>query len=163
MSYGAYGGFAFRNGVLVPERSDVFFKSNGELCSTPGRYPPHVCPELFANKREVFHVLLGDAPIFVALNKGALVTRPALIEAERWGYIQRPGEAQNRVNIRGALLTTLAWEDPDEEGGDFGILARLEQNGVIWSGFCGVDLGPNLNEDKTARANARLRAWLAAL
>jgi len=102
MAYSDYGGYAWRNGVLVEDRSDWTLRPDGTGVGTPGAYPgfaaaagavPGVEPgeaQAFAQLPH-FHVGLGDGPIFVGLTKQSyfdvrrlaeqLKTRPLLDEA----------------------------------------------------------------------------------
>lgn len=66
MAYSDYGGYAFRNGVRVAERSDAVLSPEG-IKSTPGQWPGWTLPEGRAGGS--YHVLLGDGPIFVGLYK----------------------------------------------------------------------------------------------
>lgn len=157
MSYSAYGGFAYRNGVRVPERADVALRSapeSGEdliLGSTPGSYPGYEYPNC-----DHCHVVLGDGPVYVALIKGSLCVE---IDAQTGAKRLVPSE-----RVPDATLALCAWEDPAYDGDadpHFGILCRFQQaDGVVWAGFCGSSVGAGHASKRTRTAVARLDAWL---
>lgn len=66
MAYSDYGGFAYRDGALQEDRSDVVLTPDG-LKATPGMWPGWVLEEGRAGGS--YHVVLGDGPIFVTLYK----------------------------------------------------------------------------------------------
>lgn len=74
MAYSDYGGYAYRNGVHVMERSDAVVTGH-DIWSTPGMWPGFATLELPSEFRGEFldlprgHAVLGDGPIYVALNK----------------------------------------------------------------------------------------------
>lgn len=66
MAYSDYGGYAYRNGERLEDRSDVVLSPEG-IKSTPGQWPGWTLPE--GRCGGSYHVLLGDGPIFVGLYK----------------------------------------------------------------------------------------------
>lgn len=157
MSYSAYGGYAYRNGLLVKERSDAVFLTP-KIASTPGIWPGYTYPD-----RETFHVLLGDGPLYVGLVKGSwfiVLDRGVAIEEFSGKF---PTGSMQRLDLPdGAFLNTRAWEDPqpnDDTDPEFGILARLQHaDGTVWLGFCGSQVGAGYDDSPlTLAAVARLR------
>lgn len=77
MAYSDYGGYAFRNGRRVRERSDCTIRPDGDLFATPGMWPGFASLGMPEEERDKFlsypngHVVLGDGPLYVALCKQA--------------------------------------------------------------------------------------------
>lgn len=76
MAYSDYGGYAYKNGVRVKERSDCQISPQGDIFGKPGIYPGFVNyieggKDKFESRLEwpAGHVILGDGPIFVMLYK----------------------------------------------------------------------------------------------
>ena len=77
MAYSDYGGYAFKGGKRVEERSDYTIRPDGSGFGTPGSYPGFAAIAAGASGDEVqqiarmphHHVVLGDGPIFVGLHK----------------------------------------------------------------------------------------------
>lgn len=77
MSYSDYGGYAYRCGVRIEERSDCTIKPDGSLLGTPGCYPGFAAIAGGATQEEALdfvelpngHAVLGDGPIYVVLHK----------------------------------------------------------------------------------------------
>jgi|GEM_PF-769254 len=76
MAYSDYGGYAYRNGARVEERSDFTITPDGGF-GTPGSYPGFAMIAAGATKEQVLktmdnprgHAVLGDGPVFVTLYK----------------------------------------------------------------------------------------------
>lgn len=66
MAYSDYGGYAYRNGIRVVERSDAVLTPEG-VQSTPGQWPGWTIEA--GRGGQSFHALLGDGPIYVGLYK----------------------------------------------------------------------------------------------
>ncbi len=66
MAYSDYGGYAYKNGIRVEERSDCVLSPEG-IKSTPGQWPGWTLEE--GRSGGSHHVILGDGPIFVSLYK----------------------------------------------------------------------------------------------
>lgn len=163
MSYSAYGGYVYRNGIFQPDRSDVFFR-DGVMVSTPGRWPGWTHPELFTpgNRPTAYHVVLGDGP-YVALFKGGIVD-PLQADGTEFADSPCPVFDHEGQAVPGGHLELTAWEeglDPDDPNadGEFGVMARYVQNGVVWTAFCGWNVGAGYDaSDRTAAAIDRLQA-----
>jgi hypothetical protein len=77
MAYSDYGGYAFRNGKRIEDRSDCTIKPDGDLFGTPGIYPGFAMLAEGVEHAEVVkavqwphgHAVLGDGPIHVVLYK----------------------------------------------------------------------------------------------
>lgn len=66
MAYSDYGGYAYKNGQRIEDRSDAVLSPAG-IKSTPGMWPGWTIPE--GRGGQSYHALLGDGPIFVGLYK----------------------------------------------------------------------------------------------
>lgn len=77
MAYSDYGGYAYRNGRRVEERSDATITPEGDTFGTPGAWPGFGMlaagvPHEEVQKRIEWpngHAVLGDGPIYVVLYK----------------------------------------------------------------------------------------------
>lgn len=77
MAYSDYGGYAYKNGERVEERSDYTIRPDGSGVGTPGAYPGFAMAAAGANAEQIkqfvsyphHHVVLGDGPILVGLYK----------------------------------------------------------------------------------------------
>ena len=77
MAYSDYGGYAYRNGVRVEDRSDCTITPEGDTYGTPGAYPGFALLAAGVDAEEVRkrlewpkgHAVLGDGPLYVALHK----------------------------------------------------------------------------------------------
>lgn len=77
MAYSDYGGYAYRNGARVVERSDATITPEGDTYGTPGSYPGFALMAQGVSHEEVMrrmdwpkgHAVLGDGPIYVVLYK----------------------------------------------------------------------------------------------
>lgn len=79
VAYSDYGGYAYRDGERVEERSDCTINPNGDTFGTPGMWPGFATlglPEEERNKRLRWpggHAVLGDGPVYVVLYKQTTV------------------------------------------------------------------------------------------
>lgn len=81
MAYSDYGGYGYRNGERVIERSDCTITPEGDTFGTPGSWPGFAMiaagmPQDEVKKRLEWpsgHVVLGDGPIYVVLRKQSYV------------------------------------------------------------------------------------------
>lgn len=76
MAYSDYGGYGYRNGVRVEDRSDCTISPNGDLYGSPGMWPGFAAyaaggKEEYEKRREwpSGHVVLGDGPVYAVLHK----------------------------------------------------------------------------------------------
>ena len=73
MSYSDYGGYAYKNGVRVVERSDAVIIE--KFRSVPGMYPGLAAALQGVDLNDVResspngHVVLGDSPLYVGMYK----------------------------------------------------------------------------------------------
>ena len=81
MSYSDYGGYAYRNGKRVEERSDATISPDGDVFGSPGMWPGFAAyaeggEDEYKKRREwpSGHVVLGDGPIYVVLHKTSSLT-----------------------------------------------------------------------------------------
>ena len=77
MAYSDYGGYAYRNGERVEERSDATITPDGDTFGTPGCWPGFAMiaagvPHDEVQKRIEWpsgHAVLGDGPVYLVLRK----------------------------------------------------------------------------------------------
>lgn len=162
MAYSDYGGYAYRNGERVVERSDVALSEAG-LAATPGMWPGWSIEAGRAGGSH--HVLLGDGPLYLSLRKQSTVRLYRLHEeqdllslvAEPWiqvydhdpdktRYINSDhgiasGEAMV-AEFDGHRLTVYFTHEDNHY-----VYAQLEQpDGVVWNGFSGYGVGAGLED-----------------
>lgn len=165
MAYSDYGGYAYRNGERVEERSDAVLTSEG-IKSTPGTWPGWTLPE--GRGGESFHVLLGDGPIHVGLYKQSSVSifndgeEIPLVELvkeqhppealkvyahdeEKAEYVDRDvfEDKKNLVVSVAAHTLEIFWTHDD----NYYVYARLTQpDDVQWMGWSGYGVGAGLED-----------------
>jgi len=81
MAYSDYGGYAYKNGERIEERSDAVLSPEG-IKSTPGQWPGWTLEE--GRSGGSYHVLLGDGPIFLSLYKQSSLGVHRLGETVDW-------------------------------------------------------------------------------
>lgn len=164
MAYSDYGGYAYRNGQRIEERSDAVLTEEG-LKSTPGLWPGFVIPE--GKGGNCFHVILGDGPIHVGMYKQSSVTvfdkgEPvSLLEMVRDKYpdaikiYEYNGEKEEyidddwfrdfeplKISIKNHNLE-IHYIDDD----NYYVYVKLTQpDGVEWCGFSGYGVGAGLED-----------------
>jgi hypothetical protein len=154
MAYSDYGGYAYRNGARVEDRSDCTITPEGDTFGTPGCYPGFAMAAAGVSHDEVSkrvewpcgHAVLGDGPIYVVLYKqGASAFRgPERIDANlNWDWNDDEAEEQRRtLEVDGySLEVALTQED------NYYVYAKLTQpNGTVWHGFSGYGVGAGLED-----------------
>ena len=176
MAYSDYGGYAYRNGVRVPERSDAVLTPEG-IRATPGQWPGWTIEE--ARSGGSFHVLLGDGPIFIGLYKQSGLTIHRLGTAldiiplaQDPVYIERYGdtdylhyrayediEDQCVFKVDGHTVTA-HWRKTDNHYQ----FVRLEQpDGNIWHGWSGYGVGAGREDAGYGYSTPRCEGWLRGI
>ena len=165
MAYSDYGGFGYRNGEKVIERSDAVLTPDG-MKSTPGQWPGWTLPE--GRHGDSFHVVLGDGPIFVCLYKQSwfeihrlgeelqpndFIVDPKpeyftkyLNDATGKPYINtehfRDSEEPCTFLVDGHRITFF-WVESDNHYQ----FCKVEQpDGTVWTGFSGYGVGAGLED-----------------
>lgn len=164
MAYSDYGGYAYKNGKRVVERSDAVLTPEG-LKSTPGMWPGFALEE--GRNGGSYHVILGDENVYVTMYKqsslGILdLNEPIdLLELMRKTY----PESIKRYTFEGSenkeyvdwdmyqdKMVTLEVsghkvEIYREESDNYYQYVRLTQpNGDVWTGFSGYGVGAGLED-----------------
>lgn len=173
MAYSDYGGYAYRNGQHVIERSDYTIQPDGTGFGTPGAYPGFAAIAAGANAEQAksiaampqYHAVLGDGPIFIGLYKqsGVHIHRGAqevpLIEAAKnvsddrikeYGgkrYLDAPysftNDQQPTVFEVDGHKIEVRWVEDD----NYYVYVRLTQpDGAVWTGFSGYGVGAGLED-----------------
>lgn len=164
MAYSDYGGYGYRNGRRVDERSDAVLSPEG-LKSTPGAWPGWTLSE--GRTGGSYHVILGDGPIFVSLYKQSSLgihrlsdrleeadylvdPQPGDVTDTEWNgkrskYINDDNFDENRPAIflvDGIKITVYwIWEDNHYQ------YVKMEQpDGTVWTGFSGYGVGAGLED-----------------
>lgn len=175
MAYSDYGGYAYRNGERVVERSDYTIAPDGDNFGTPGSWPGFAMMAAGLSQEEVQkriqwphgHAVLGDGPIYVVLYKQSsvrvfkipdeldvvdLVTGPLHTRS------YKDGEGKDRKCLSSApyieneepcVIEVDGWKLTVRfmEEDNFYVYARLEQpDGAIWHGWSGYGVGAGLED-----------------
>lgn len=157
MAYSDYGGYAFRNGVRVEERSDFTVTPEGGF-GTPGCYPGFAVLGAGGSQAQAMavaalpsgHAVLGDGPIFVTLYKQSSVGVYRVAD----GVVSEIKGVPARQNWDGSDDEAATFEVDGHkltihftEEDNFYCYAQLEQpDGVVWHGWSGYGVGAGLEE-----------------
>ncbi len=142
MAYSDYGGYAYRNGEHVIDRSDVVLSPEG-LKSTPGVWPGFVLDE--GRNGGSHHVILGDGPIFVSLYKQSCLRVYRLSEQIDLPEFDSDSHDENNpfvFEVDGVKITAV-FECSD----NYYQYVKIEQpDGTVWTGFSGYGVGAGLED-----------------
>jgi hypothetical protein len=165
MAYSDYGGYGYRNGLKVVERSDAVLTPEG-LKSTPGMWPGFVFQE--GRNGRSYHVILGDGPIFVCLYKQSSLSVHRLSEelditsllkhpephwVDQWEW---KGEPRRSINVDWFKSSELPcpievdghaiearWTEEDNH---YQYVRVTQPDGVVWCGWSGYGVGCGLSD-----------------
>jgi hypothetical protein len=164
MAYSDYGGYAYKNGERVVERSDAVLTPEG-LKSTPGSWPGWSLEE--GRSGGSYHVILGNDGVYVTMYKqsslGILnLNEPVdLLELMREAYPESikkydfdPYKDQEYVDwdlyedkMVALEVSGHKIEIYREESDNYYQYVRLTQpNGDVWTGFSGYGVGAGLED-----------------
>lgn len=161
MAYSDYGGYAYRNGVRVEDRSDAVITPELANIGSPGIFPGFVAlaagqsVEQFEQTRRTSvdgHVVLGDGPVFVAMYKQSYMEAFRLINGafvachetkDVSGYQLAEDEAPMiSIEVDGYVIDALF-----ERTDNYYQYVRLTQpDGTVWTGFSGYGVGAGLED-----------------
>lgn len=175
MAYSDYGGYAYRNGVQVEERSDFTITPDGGF-GTPGAYPGFALAAVGATSEQIQqardypngHAVLGDGPIFLVLYKQShieicrgiekldeigLLHEPDPDAVKEWTY---EGKTERYVNVDHFKSTDRPCHF-EVDGVRITIYWRIEDNhyqyakleqpdGTVWHGWSGYGVGAGLED-----------------
>ena len=158
MAYSDYGGYVYRNGERVEERSDWTITEDGKGFESPGAYPGFAA--LLQNRQDVIdnhnygHAVLGTGPFHVMLYKQSDViiyygVKQLAIHTFPWKIMETAhicgfnayymGDA--RYAKHNAYDLNIIWTDE----GNFYVYAELEEpDKTLWHGFSGYGVGAGL-------------------
>lgn len=170
MAYSDYGGYAYRNGTRVEDRSDCTITPEGDTFGTPGMWPGFA--SILLNKPEMRdwpsgHAVLGDGPIYVVLYKQTatciyrafeLLDLVDCLDAGQEACLRgsvQDGKDTRYIDVdywdeRGPCVfhidgccIEVHWEQED----NYYQYARLTQpDGTVWTGFAGYGVGAGLED-----------------
>lgn len=169
MAYSDYGGYAYRNGNRVKERSDATIGPDGDVFGSPGVWPGFAAYAAGGTdeyeKRKNWpsgHVVLGDGPIYVVLYKQSDVR--VYRGPERLDGVEllkdMPADVVKSCSI-GKYLDTSYFSGTEEccvfevDGWRLEVFFRHEDNyyqyarliqpdGNVWHGWSGYGVGAGL-------------------
>lgn len=169
MAYSDYGGYAYRNGVRVVERSDATITPEGDTYGTPGSYPGFALLAAGVALADVKqrldwpsgHAVLGDGPIYVVLRKrwASAYRGPQALSADLardWDEGDNEDEQRKSYSTDGYTIeVVLTYED------NYYVYAKLTQpDGTLWHGWSGYGVGAGFEDGdygfSTADRDARL-------
>ena len=155
MAYSDYGGYAYRNGIRVEERSDCVLSPEG-LRSTPGQWPGWTIEEGRAGGS--YHAVLGDGPIFVTMykqssilifNKGEEIKyseqrrSPELLGGYKDSvYIDVPENSTQWIKVHGHTIE-IRYEYSDNY---YSYVRVIQPDETVWLGFSGYGVGAGLED-----------------
>jgi hypothetical protein len=173
MAYSDYGGYAYRNGVRIEDRSDCTITPEGDTFGTPGSYPGFAMIEAGVELAEVKeriqwpsgHAVIGDGPIYVVLYKQSTTQLfrgpteidllnaaidPEVSEYTYDGKVRRYINVDHYKSTREPLVAeadgyrlTVYYEISDNHYQ----YAKLEQpDGTVWHGWSGYGVGAGLED-----------------
>jgi len=149
MAYSDYGGYAYRNGLRVEERSDVEFTPAG-LRSTPGAWPGWTSANPDPSAIRGFHVVLGDGPIFVCLYKQSYTSlyrgfaeelSPPSFDAYTHAENNRPPIVMEVDGHKIEAHYIVA-------DNHFQFIRLTQPDGNVWTGFSGYGVGAGLEDSE---------------
>jgi hypothetical protein len=173
MAYSDYGGYAYRNGVRVEDRSDCTITPEGDTFGTPGMWPGFATLGLPKEEREKRldwpsgHAVLGDGPVYAVLYKAAwlrVFRGPEELETGYDSEYHREFKRPFEVTVDGVKLIA-HWTEEDNHY----LYVRLEQpDGAIWHGWSGYGVGAGLEHadygySTEARNEKLLELWPDAI
>lgn len=153
MAYSDYGGYAFRNGMRVVERSDATITPEGDTYGTPGSWPGFALIAAGVPHAEVVarfewpsgHAVLGDGPVYLVLYKqwatlyhGPVKQEVSLDREED----ELEDEERHTVELNGCTIEVVyTYED------NYYVYARIVQpDGNVWHGWSGYGVGAGLED-----------------
>lgn len=152
MAYSDYGGYAYRNGKRVEERSDATITPQGDTYGTPGSYPGFALLASGTPHEEVMkriewpsgHAVLGDGPIYLVLRKtyAQVFKGPDKqdVDLDREDY--EASEIRKEAEIEGVRIEIVHTQEDN-----YYIYARLTQpDGNVWHGWSGYGVGAGLED-----------------
>jgi hypothetical protein len=153
MAYSDYGGYAYRNGARVVERSDATITPEGDTFGTPGVYPGFGMIAEGVDHDDVMkriqwpsgHALIGDGPLYLVLRKthvSAYRGHERLdLDLDR-EYDDESVELRKSAEIDGVKIEVVyTIED------NYYVYARLTQpDGTLWHGWSGYGVGAGLED-----------------
>lgn len=171
MAYSDYGGYAYRNGERVEDRSDCTITPDGDTFGTPGSWPGFAAMLLSQSKEELEmrldyptgHVVLGDGPIYLVLRKQSsfeiyrgfdcLDTVDLVVNAEDGDIAEYNGQKwldtdrfeNERVcvfEVDGCRIE-LWWERDDNY---YQYACLTQPDGTAWAGWSGYGVGAGLED-----------------
>lgn len=156
MAYSDYGGYAYRSGKRVEERSDATITPEGDTFGTPGAYPgfamiaagvPHSDVQK-AIEWPMGHAVLGDGPVYLVLRKqwATLYVGPEKqdVDIDRdWSESAGAEQDQRKAVQLNGWNIEVAYTHED----NYYVYARVTQpDGVVWHGFSGYGVGAGLED-----------------
>lgn len=173
MAYSDYGGYAYRNGVRIEDRSDYTITPEGDAFGTPGMWPGwgmlvDGLPKDEIEKRLEWpsgHAILGYGPIYVVLYKQTrldIYSGPKKLD--ECSLLVEPKEGMIKVHDCGSRwLNHDYFRDEDilaefeidgariaakfTQEDNYYLYVRLEQpDGTVWCGWSGYGVGAGLED-----------------
>lgn len=152
MAYSDYGGYAYRNGIRVEERSDCTITPDGDTYGTPGSYPGFALLAQGMSADEVRsrldwpsgHAVLGDGPVYLVLRKthATLYRGPEKQDMPIDRNDFDAHEERHSVEIDGCKVDLIYTHEDN-----YYVYARLRQpDGVEWCGWSGYGVGAGLED-----------------
>lgn len=161
MAYSDYGGYAYRDGIRLPERSDCKITPLGVM------------------KASEWHVIIGDKPIYICLYKQTYVSYwddekeldlvPLVKDQDvideylgrRFINSEKLRKAKKPLILDGlGYKTTIWWLDEDNI---YQYVRAEHQNGTIWHGWSGYGVGAGLEDESRGHSTKEREKTLLSL
>jgi hypothetical protein len=152
MAYSDYGGYAYRNGTRIEERSDATITPEGDTYGTPGSYPGFALLASGVAHDEVMkrtqwpsgHAVLGDGPVYLVLRKtyATLYRGPEQRDfpIDRGDCVEN--EVRRTIELDGCKVELIYTQEDNHY-----VYARLTQpDGNVWHGWSGYGVGAGLED-----------------
>lgn len=188
MAYSDYGGYAYKNGKRVEDRSDAMITPKME--SVPGQWPGFAAYSQGLSKEKFYeirpdfpngHVVIGDDPVYVGLYKqGIMMLWFGTIQLDKTDFIR--GEAKmfiktrdngykflDRHTVANTYDTPIFFDLPDgyklygswKNIDNYYVFARLEMpNGDIWHGWSGYGVGAGLEDANYGYSTRKVEGYM---
>lgn len=153
MAYSDYGGYAYRNGSRIEDRSDATITPEGDTYGTPGSYPGFALIAAGVPPEEVHaradwpsgHAVLGDGPIYVVLRKqwASVYRGPVKIHDLSRDWDADDEEEQHLVfEVDGYKVDAILTHEDN-----YYVYVKLTQpDGNLWHGWSGYGVGAGLED-----------------
>lgn len=175
MAYSDYGGYAYRNGVRIEDRSDCTISPEGDTFGSPGMWPGFAAYAVGGKdeyeRRQKWpsgHAVLGDGPVYVVLYKQSYTTMhrgpeelemvdllsdapaEAVLSYEHEGKTRRYINTDHFKESEGVCTFKVDGYTLEvfyrEEDNHYQYARFTQPDGTVWHGWSGYGVGAGLED-----------------